>query len=69
MKVRRMILPQAEALLGLKGSTHLGALKETGPTRDHGVGAEVSNLNVTFFMQKKKKKKKEHSNCLFVFTI
>lgn len=39
-----MILPRVEALHGLKGSTHLGALKETGPTRDHGVGAEVLSL-------------------------
>lgn len=39
-----MTLPRAEALLGLKGSTHKGALNEKGPTRDHGVGAEVLSL-------------------------
>lgn len=41
-----MVLPRVAALHGLK-VTHLGALKETGPTRNHGVQAEVSNLFIT----------------------
>uniref|UniRef100_A0A9I9CWG9 J domain-containing protein n=1 Tax=Cucumis melo TaxID=3656 RepID=A0A9I9CWG9_CUCME len=41
MRLRLMILPRVVALHGLKG-THLGALKETGSTRDQGVRAEVS---------------------------
>ena len=42
-----MILPRVVARHGLKG-THLGALKETGSTRDQGVRAEVSNLFITY---------------------